>query len=264
MRQWRAEVQQNIHEIALRFETWDVREGTRPLLESNNENVSYARTEQERQETGRRTNPGHQQGHRKLLEMVCQKQKEHKKWESSKKIKSLEKKRLCFHGVSSTRWGLCVMGQKKCGMSSSFWSGSKPLILDRVGFVRAVTGLEYGPWTTLRHAQSSAKCEKLTYLYSSPKKNCCVTTLQEFRPNWVGKSKSIFKIVFHFQSITLYSRNTGTSHFYIFTRNLLAPDYNKAFSFCLKAGLIKKPTKQKPSENWIAPKLWYREGFLSF
>lgn len=187
-----------------------------------------------------------------------------KKWESSKKIKSLEKKRLCFHGVSSTWWGLCVMGQKKCGMSSSFWSGSKPLILDRVGFVRAVTGLEYGPWTTLRHAQSSAKCEKLTYLYSSPKKNCCVTTLQEFRPNWVGKSKSIFKIVFHFQSITLYSRNTGTSHFYIFTRNLLAPDYNKAFSFCLKAGLIKKPTKQKPSENWIAPKLWYREGFLSF
>lgn len=59
--------------------------------------------------------------------------------------KNLEKKRLGFHHVSSTGWGLQVKGLKGHGKSSSFWSGSKPLILDRVGFVRIVTRLECGP-----------------------------------------------------------------------------------------------------------------------
>lgn len=126
-------------------------------------------------ETGRCTN-SQQQGPRKLLERIPQKQKEHKKMRNQEENKNLEKKRLGFHHVSSTGWGLGVMGLKKHGMSGSVWSGSKPLILERVGFVRIVTTLECGPWATLRHAQSSAKWEKLTYCYSSPKENCCVTT----------------------------------------------------------------------------------------
>lgn len=126
-------------------------------------------------ETGRCTNAGHQQGARKLLERIPQKQKEHKKMRNQEENKNLAKKRLGLHRVSSTGWGLRVMGLKKQGMSSSFWSGSKPLILERVGFVRIVTRLECGPPATLRHAQSSAKWEKPTYCYSSPKENCCVT-----------------------------------------------------------------------------------------
>lgn len=62
------------------------------------------------------------------------------KWETCRKVKSLEKRSVGFHSENSTGWGLRVMGQKKHGVSSSFWSGWKLLILDGVGFVRAVAG----------------------------------------------------------------------------------------------------------------------------
>lgn len=99
-------------------------------------------------------------GHFQCRESFCRFRNPWKEeWEISKKTKGLEK-RLAFHDVSSTGWGLQVMGQKKHGASSSVWSGSKLLILDRVRFVRAVSGLEQGLWAAVSSTQSSTKCQK--------------------------------------------------------------------------------------------------------
>lgn len=108
------------------------------------------------------------------------------------------------------RVGIMGNGQKKHGANGSFWSGSKPLILDRVGFVRAVTELEQGLWAAVRSAQSSTKCEEPPCCCSTPKECCCGTAPWAPGPTEQWKSK-VIDLVCCFQNITLYSRNSKTS-----------------------------------------------------
>lgn len=136
-------------------------------------------------ETMKCTNPGHQQGPGKPLEMVCQKQKEHKKWESSKKIKSLEKKRLGFHGVSSTGWGLWVNGAEKAWNEQFILKWIKATDFGQSRICQGCDRVRIWALSCFKACSELCKVWE-TYCYSLPKKNCSVTSYQEFRPNGAG------------------------------------------------------------------------------
>lgn len=138
--------------------------------------------------------PCHQQGLRKLLEMVCQKQKKHKKMRNQHENKKLGKGEVMFSWCLLHRMGIMGNGAEKAWNEQFMLKWNKATDSGQWRICWGCDRVGIWPWMTLRHAQSSAKCEKLTYSYSSPKKKWCVTTLREFRPNRAGKSKSILEI----------------------------------------------------------------------